>query len=396
MRRLISIRLAHRLAILALSVTLPFLALIVWLVETGINSSITAAEWEVKGNAFLRPLEHLLYIIPQRYVAVKTRPSEIGAIDKEIDQAFVDLDHVADLHGGDLHFTSEDLEARDDGRLRVSLVRDRWRTLTAKDLDPEGYERIVADLQAMMSYAGDTSNLTADPDLDSAYLIDVTLRALPQLEARLGSLLREALPLPETVGLAEETPTRKRGVDLAAVKTEGLRRIDRDVRTMVVEDEKFYGLHVPLHVLVAEEWKQVAKATEAFIHLSEQNPPASAEDLIKAGKTAREVCHHFWTTSIEQVDQLLVTRMKAYERKRARIWFGAGLMVLFAGAVGWRLGEKIEAEQRGTVRAAPAPVPVETVEDPVEEPSSPDWPAWSTSRPVDRVRIDSLPPQKNE
>lgn len=40
----------------------------------------------------------------------------------------------------------------------------------------------------MITHAGDTSNLILDPDLDSYYLMDVTLIAMPQMQDRIARI----------------------------------------------------------------------------------------------------------------------------------------------------------------------------------------------------------------
>lgn len=384
-------RLAFRLAILAVGASVPFLAIIFWLIGDGINRTITAAEAEIQGNAFQRPLEHLLDAVPRHQIAVKRGATEIGAIDAEIDQAFLHLDRVADLYGDDLHFVSNDLEERHAGRLRVPLVRERWRSLTSATSDGSGYDRLVSDLRAMILYAGNSSKLALDPDLDSSALIDVTLRELPEAQDQLARLLREVLEPAENTGPEQ---SRRRIAARAALKT-ATAQIERDLEVMLAEDLYFYGIHVPLHVQVAEEGKQVAQTIGTFLQREEAGRADSPEELLSLGMAARTACHHFWTTSVEQVDRLLAIRIKAQRAKRTQALFLTSLMVILAGFVGWKLGDKMEAERVANRCAV-------TVEDEKrDEPIAPTLPVtleWTTysAQPIDRVRIDTLPPQKSD
>lgn len=387
-------RLAFRLAILAVGTSVPFVAMIFWLIDGGINRVITAAEWEIKGNAFQRPIEHLLDALPRRFIALKQGSTEIGAIDAEIDQAFVDLDRVADLYGDDLHFISNELEERNSGRLRVSLMRERWRTLTSTTLSATGYDRLEGDLRAMMLYTGNSSNLSLDPDLDSASLIDVTLRALPEVQGQVDTINREALETPERGGTEQ---SNRRALALAALRASAA-RMERDLQVMLAEDQYFYGMHVPLHVVVAEEGKEVAQTLGTFSQMLDVGKTTSPEELIRAGKAARSACHHFWTTSIDQVDRLLTLRIRAHQAKRAQMLFSTCLMVVFAGFVGWKLGDKLETEQG--VDPGSAAVGGEALSEPKAPevpllPTNSEW-AASPARPIDRVQIDTLPQQKTD
>lgn len=332
-----------------MSATLPFVALVLWLIAGGINSVITTAEMEKKGNAFLQPLDHLLDAIPRRFVAVQVHASDIQAIDTDIDQAFVDLDRVADLYGADLQFTPEGLEARQSGQLRISPLRDRWRVLTSANPDGNGYDHMMTDLRSIMKYAGDTSSLALDPDLDTAYLIDVILRALPEMQARLGVILRQTHEWPNS-SISLTAPALERAVQQAEVKEEGLARIDRDLEILLAEDARFYGVYLPLHLRLPEEWKHVVQATEAFTTLVKTAEPISGRGVISAGNGAQSACRQFWTTAHEQLDQLLTIRIRAQQAKRARALLVGGAMVVLAGFAGWRWGNKLELEFREKMR----------------------------------------------
>jgi hypothetical protein len=48
----------------------------------------------------------------------------------------------------------------------------------------EEHASLVQDVRDMITHAGDTSNIILDPDLDSYYMMDITLLALPQTQAR--------------------------------------------------------------------------------------------------------------------------------------------------------------------------------------------------------------------
>ena len=59
-RALHSLRLNTRLALIALLFAVPFSGLTAWLLMKGINANLAFARQELRGNAYQRPLEHLL------------------------------------------------------------------------------------------------------------------------------------------------------------------------------------------------------------------------------------------------------------------------------------------------------------------------------------------------
>ena len=58
-------RLWHRIVLVALIGTLPLLAITVWVISVSINKDIDFGLQEEKGNAFQRPLEVLLDLLPR-------------------------------------------------------------------------------------------------------------------------------------------------------------------------------------------------------------------------------------------------------------------------------------------------------------------------------------------
>ena len=50
------------------------------------------------------------------------------------------------------------------------------------------YQQLATDINRLSGRIGDTSNLISDPDLDTYYLIDATLRQLPEMEKILSEI----------------------------------------------------------------------------------------------------------------------------------------------------------------------------------------------------------------
>jgi hypothetical protein len=146
------------------------------------NDRIDFAQKEMLGNQYLRPLRKLLEHVPQagRFAhiyangEISLRP-ELIRQQAEIDE---DLDAVAAITqelGGILK-TAE----------TFSVLKENWRFLKTKTLSLETrdsdelYTKLMADIRALISHVGNTSNLILDPDLDSYYLMDAVLLKLPE------------------------------------------------------------------------------------------------------------------------------------------------------------------------------------------------------------------------
>src|SRR6185295_16480656 len=177
-------------------------SLMLYLFITGINENIQFARLEKKGNEYQRPLEKLLELIPQhRTLAQRARHGEtvqelLGKKQSQIDAAFDALQIVDARIGLQLQFTQEGLAKRKREHCRVDRVRKEWQDLKSSlaqlkpEICAEQHLHLIADVRMMITHAGDLSNLILDPDLDSYYLMDVTLLALPQTQDRLAVITR--------------------------------------------------------------------------------------------------------------------------------------------------------------------------------------------------------------
>src|SRR5262249_1842336 len=115
----------------------------------------------------------------------------------EIDAAFGELEAADAAVGVALQFTDEGLGKRQRQHVRVATVPGEGEQPKSETdrLDAtrseERHGHLVEDVRTMITHAGDTSNLILDPDLDSYYLMDITLLALPQTQARLAAIIAE-------------------------------------------------------------------------------------------------------------------------------------------------------------------------------------------------------------
>ncbi|MEI9895690.1 MAG: hypothetical protein WDN28_17830 [Chthoniobacter sp.] len=196
-----NLKVSQKLMLISVFFVLPD-SVMLYLFITAINDSINFARMEQKGNQYQRPLEELLELIPQhRQFAQQALDGEPHAREAmarkaaQIDAAFQELKEVDGQIGAELQFTDEGLAKRHRENYRVQTVSADWQQLKEQGpkLDPATCARkhldLIAAVRTMITHAGDTSNLILDPDLDSYYLMDATLLALPQTQDRIAAVM---------------------------------------------------------------------------------------------------------------------------------------------------------------------------------------------------------------
>jgi PAS domain S-box-containing protein len=339
------LKVSQKLALISIFFIMPD-SLMLYLFITGINENIQFARMEQKGNAYQRPLEELLELIPQhRSLAQRTLSGELSgrelAVKKQaqIDAAFDALQSVDAHIGTELQFTAEGLAKRKREHCRVGTVRGEWENLKngLAQLDLETcaarHLHLMSDVRTMITHAGDLSNLILDPDLDSYYLMDVTLLALPQTQDRLATVMDggEAAIKRRTISNEE----RQQLAIHATFLKEDLDRISGSVQTALNEDANFHGSSATLHAKVPAAIQEYMNSATAFIGLTSRlvdsgTGDVTAEEYFAVGSKARESSFRLWKIADEELDKLLQKRIDAYKTSRARSLIVAAFAFLAA------------------------------------------------------------------
>lgn len=234
-------RISVKLAAAALLFTIP-IAVMSYFILRGLQSYIDFAEQEVAGLRLEQPLLESLGAFSE------WRVRHIRGLDPgpSAERVSAGLSEAANLET-DLLAMGIDPDGSGDpgGRYRTprQIARD-WQSLKAKDVPADtDLDAFSAELRALISFIGDRSNLILDPDLDSYYMMDVVLLALPQALDRIPEV-EEAVAAEARRG---DLPDRM----MLSVLSAFLLQNDRDrtaasLRTALAEDERFGGVSATL------------------------------------------------------------------------------------------------------------------------------------------------------
>ncbi len=343
-------KLWQQIVLMILAFVVPLSAVTLHFGNKGINKDLEFARQEKKGNIFQRPLEALLMVIPQhltlaRQAAAGDASAQAALAPKqaEIDQAFALLTAADVRVGRDLQFTDEGLAKRKREGIKLHLVKGKWDTLRAQAgrLGPKElsdlHSSLVADVRTMVTHMGDTSNLILDPDLDSYYIMDITLLAIPQTQDRLGVILNYGL---EVLGRANLTQEERQqlGIYAAVLKESDSDRIAASVQTALNEDKGAYGVSDSLQNNLPPLVKAYTAGVDDLIVLinklsTEAKISVSANDWLVAGQKARAASSTLWKSAVDELDVLLDKRSQTI-RMSGFVGLGvAALSVLVAGVV---------------------------------------------------------------
>jgi len=341
-----NLKVSQKLMLISIFFVLPD-SVMLYLFITAINDNINVARLEQKGNQYQRPLEELLELIPQhRELAQRVLDHVPGSGEamarkaEQIDAAFQELAAVDSRIGVELQFTDEGLAQRHRENYRVQTVRADWQHLRDQitKLDQAACAKrhldLVAAIRTMITHAGDTSNLILDPDLDSYYLMDATLLALPETQDRLAAVMASGEAV---LKQRDVTPQDRQQFAIYAtlLQEADLDRVEGSVKTAVREDPNFYGVSPTLQEKVPPALDEYKAATEKFIRLTKRfvyldKVDVTVEEYLEAGNKARDASFKLWRIADQEVDILLQKRIESYQLRRLRSLLVAGCALLAA------------------------------------------------------------------
>ncbi len=360
-----------KLGIIATLFVIPMGVMLSHMVDNINDGFIDFARQELRGNEYQRPLEELLDTVQRHQLAAMRAADgdasftgQLPQLQAQVDRSFEALEAVDARLGTILKFTTDELGRLGRENAKPSAVRRKWTDLKARVLTLPGAESakqhasLVADLRLMITHSGEKSNLILDPDLDSYYLMDVTLLALPQTQARLADIIQFADPV-----LKRKTATTDERIQFA-VFAALLQESDFDhtktsVDTALKEDPKFYDVSPTLINGLKAPMSAFNTDTEAVLVMLRKMGAAEGalpdrETFWMAGNQARASSFALWRASAIELDNLLKIRIEKNVTKRTQQLWAAGGALALALAFVWLITRSITRPLVGAVRLVEA------------------------------------------
>ncbi|MGC4031133.1 MAG: ATP-binding protein [Tepidisphaeraceae bacterium] len=178
---------------------------------------------------------------------------------------------------------------------------------------------LIHNVREMIAHAGDNSNLILDPELDSYYLMDVTLMALPQTQDRLTQVMVDGVKRLQALDAADHERVTL-AIDLAMLR-EDSSRIHESIKTTLNNGNPAYGVNESVPRRLPPLLAKYSQANERFCQMltklqSMDSVSISQAEFLAAGQAVREATFEFWTASVEELDGLLQKRIHHYTYRR--------------------------------------------------------------------------------
>ncbi|MBR8840786.1 MAG: hypothetical protein DSM106950_44175, partial [Stigonema ocellatum SAG 48.90 = DSM 106950] len=326
-----SLKISQKLWLSVLSFSVPILMLLYFTVS-GISDNINFAHLEIFGNRLLEPLTQLLVLVPQH--------QRLGTLGRGGDRSvFTDLETTTNLIeknlesldketkalGEPLKITPSGLHSAKMEQLLPANIANQWQILQSSQTSStqEQLARQYSDLKqrisGLISRVGDTSNLILDPVLDSYYLMDVILVAIPQAQKRVG----EALLFGETKLQTQLTNEQRVKLEVYAssLQQADLDRIVQGISTSIRENKNFFGIIPSLekNIPPIESLYKAAvtKFSERLIQLARTGKgDIPNNDFFQLGEEVLRNGSELWTVASKELDKIIERRIQHYENTR--------------------------------------------------------------------------------
>jgi len=337
----------QRIVIVALAGAVPMLVLVCIIIAVSLNKQIEFTQQEQRGNDIQQPLTALLDLLPRHQAAARAALAgdsaareQVQDLQQQIDQTFTRLTRLQETIGGQIQFTDEGVVAHKRADAKPSALKAAWLDLKAAPLAtaaaPEATDKLVATIRTLITHAGDTSNLILDPELDSYYLCDITLGALPDAQQQLGEI---ALQIPVWLAATNSSAANRTEIAVrAALLQTDFDRVAGDVQTTLAEDKNFHGLSPSLQKNLppaAEKFAQAGATLGDLLKQAAQGETVSAPAVAAAAWAAQAQAIKMWQTSAPELDVLLDARIRDVRATRFWSFLAVAGIQIFVGWVIW-------------------------------------------------------------
>ena len=349
----------EKLVLICITFSIPTVVLTYYFVTTS-NKDIGVARKEICGNQYNQQLRNILEKLQQHrqvaaaYLAANAAKDQISELDDHIDRHFGELETLEQKVCLGRTYGSELATGQ-----MLSDLKSRWQSLkndpppSHTEANQAAHKHLMDDTLALYSHVGDSSNLILDPELDTYYMIDVTLSKLPDAAQRLDDLLSYAGP---SLVRRSVTPDEKANLIAKVSALEvNLNQTAGEVHVAYNGNNYYDASRDTLKPAIDADLQNYEAAAHRFItivreriigaHLVDLNPA----EFDTAGNAALESLYRFYDKATQWEDRGLSARANYYLRKEYKVLaivalvllLSSGLVVMIARSITRPLNEAV-------------------------------------------------------
>ncbi|HEY3276610.1 MAG TPA: methyl-accepting chemotaxis protein [Syntrophorhabdaceae bacterium] len=327
------LRISHKILISSLVFAVPILVLLYFMVA-GFNHNIKFSRQEMQGLKVVEPLQKIAELISEHQLLVrlylegnKDLEQKIVTNGKAVDSAFTELIKVAREQEGLLKISEGWLKSANMTESHYTRIYKNWQELNAtwkkfdNTVQNDGWhETVIQPVLALIKRVGDTSNMVLDPDLETTYLVDVTLSVLPKTQERLTNFILYIESLLYK-GFRSKDDVNKLAVYSAFLEND-LERIRQSMATVFSEDRDFYGGSPTLQKNIAPALSRYESSLLEFLVIgklltSDPGYTMTVSDFLEPSQKVVDAGSALRQTAMGELKILLNKRISSFRTKAA-------------------------------------------------------------------------------
>lgn len=325
-KRLRRINISLMLRLVSFIFLIPIVYLLIYSI-LGYNGYIEFAEKEKAGAEVLIKIKPLLYDIS------KAKISEMKIDDHQIRTDFEDLITSFENHRADLGLSEEKMKTSNKSAIAPENIYTEWKNLNSQNVVESDYDKIIHSLISLNNLIGDVSNLILDPDLDSYYLMDVALLAMPQTTIR---MFENQYNIQQNIDPQNINFTDRINLSVfnSSLKQSDIDRINGSINTALEQDEVFYGKSKSLLPNIKPEFDNYNNIAGNLLsetrNANSTDSPLNISNIFDDTNKLINASSDLWDNTLNELIILLNIRIESYKTGRLSTILIALFSVLIA------------------------------------------------------------------
>ncbi|MEZ5691817.1 MAG: ATP-binding protein [Rickettsiales bacterium] len=331
-----------RLFSIVLVFAIPFSILIYSTIDN-IKRNIVLAQMEIDGVKYEKILTGILaeignHRLTRMIIAHNKDPDrkilkKHNEYSKNIDALIDELIELNKNLGTDLRFSKNILKNDNNEATMIEELAQKWQVIKNQDITIyNNYDEILVLLDRIITVVGDTSGLILDPDLDSYYLMDISVNQLPQTINRISYasfLLYPYFNL--SIPVSPEISSEAKLITHFLREAE-MERVLFDIDLAFNEDENFYGVSQTLKPNlepVIEEYKNDMNQFITTLDIVSSGNRIAPDTLSKQIFKLRDFIKTMNYKILDELTTLLNKRIEYYQNKQwnTLIWYALAQLI---------------------------------------------------------------------
>lgn len=328
MKRILKkIKIWQQLLIVSFLFAIPIVVLLLFLINSH-NRAITMTETEIAGQKFLEPLHSIISLLPKYQCNILSSKicntnlkDDLENIEQKIEHNFNLLIGSLKDYAQILKVTQQDLAKLDKENLLPNNLQAQWQNYKSISSNEQTsvieteFISLFNNVLALNRYIADESHLILDPDLDSYYMMDISIIVMPEIYKQISDVIHLCS------SLSSKDSLMKANFELfqyysKSLENDLIHRINYGVDVARRFDKQFYGISESLQNDLPKAMKNYEKNLIEYIrnlnNINTDSLKSLTQNLKKTTVAALESGELFWTKASSELRNLLQIRLEDY------------------------------------------------------------------------------------